>query len=69
MMKLTEINFMEYCEMYYAPRGGKGLEVAIKVMYIQWKLGILAHISTYDCYVYVFTWELCDDYPRWYHLE
>ena len=55
IMKLTEPVFMESCESNYVPRGGKGLTVVINFMNKRWKLSILAHLSIYECYVYIFT--------------
>ena len=69
MMKSTESNFMEYCEMNYVSRGGTGLSVAIKIMINKWQLGIIKHLSTNKCYLYLTTGQLIEGYLAISHLN
>ena len=46
---------IDYFEYNYLQRRGKGLSAAIKIIDYKWKLGVLAHISAYECYFYSFT--------------
>ena len=57
-MKLIEPLFMDSCEINYVPICVTGLTVYIKIVNNQWQLGIIAHLSTYQCYVYVSTWHI-----------
>ena len=60
---------MESYEINYVPIYEKVLTVAIKNMYHWQQLGILAQLSTYEYYVYIFTGESFDGYPRFFYLE
>ena len=68
MIILIEPVFMGSCETSYVERVGNFLTVAINVIDNWCKLGILTHLSTYECYVYVFWGENFDGYPSFVNL-
>ena len=55
--------------MNYAPRGVKVFPMTSNLIDNQCPLLILAHLSTYECYVYEFTWEFHGGYSRFFYLE
>ena len=53
--------------MNYVPRGGTGLTAAINIMNNKWQLGILTHISTNGCYVYISKGNMIEGYHNLLH--
>ena len=60
--------FIESCDMKYVPKCGKYLSGG-NVADNRWQLGILEHLSKYECYVYAFTGGIHSGFPRLFHLE
>ena len=69
MMKFTDPLFRYSCEISYVSRCGKSLEVVINSINIQYKLGIILHISKYHYYVYVSTGHIIDGFPTLFQLN
>ena len=55
LRKYPEPILIEYCEVNYVPGGVKFLFVSINIIIRRHKIGVLAHIYTYTCYVNALT--------------